>query len=87
MKMLDRFMSFLFSKFSVQELPPYRRVVNRTHEGNDEIVTLECGHRFRLVAHRRASWPCEECRPVKSELRKAVKVPDSEGRAEGRKGI
>jgi hypothetical protein len=54
--------------------PPYRTVVKREHTEEGEIVTLECGHQFRLVAHRRASWPCGECESVPSEIVMAHKT-------------
>jgi uncharacterized paraquat-inducible protein A len=35
----------------------YRRVVNET----DQTVTLECGHAFTVIRHKRESFPCPEC--------------------------
>lgn len=43
---------------------PYRRVTERAFErdgARDELVTLECGHRLRLIHHLRAQFPCEAC--------------------------
>lgn len=35
----------------------YRRVVEQT----DALLTLECGHTYSIVRHKRESIPCEAC--------------------------
>ena len=41
---------------------PYRRVTQRHIETDGtEVVTLACGHQYRLIHHEQRSFPCEHC--------------------------
>lgn len=57
---------------------PYRKVINREQalgaEG-DEIITLECQHRFRLTHVRRTEFPCKECQRVEQRTEGRIPQP------------
>ena len=42
-------------------LPPYRDVVSRHRDGNEESVVLSCGHAYVLNYRERACFPCVSC--------------------------
>jgi len=45
-------------------IAPHRRIVKRrsAHDGSaNEIITLSCGHQYRLIHHPREVMPCEAC--------------------------
>jgi len=41
--------------------PLYRRVINREPTPDGEIITLDCGHRYEIITHKREKLPCEDC--------------------------
>lgn len=51
--------------------PPhyYRKVILREKRIDNEVVMLECGHRFRIIHHPRELWDCPHC--AAEEKRKA----------------
>lgn len=56
-----------------RKLPPYRKVVNRMPAldgGGGEILTLACGHLYRLTLHSRVEFPCEFCREQEQKGRR-----------------
>src|SRR4051812_16976844 len=62
------FIALVFANARLTASPPYRKVISRIPAVDGvggEIVTLECGHQYRLVHHPRVTLPCEECQQGK----------------------